>query len=61
MNDFLVALGLFLAIEGILYAAFPGFVRQALEMLDMLPEQQLRLAGLLFAAIGVTIVWLVRS
>jgi len=60
MNDFLAALGLLLVIEGVLYACFPGVLRRALEMLDGLPEHQLRYGGLAAAIIGITIVWLVR-
>lgn len=55
------ALGLVLAIEGALYAAFPGFMRRALASLSVQPEQGLRFAGLFSLIAGVLIVWMVRG
>ncbi|NRG17875.1 DUF2065 domain-containing protein [Rhizobiales bacterium] len=61
MSDLLSAVGLVLALEGALYAAAPGamknFMRQALEM----PDQLLRTAGIAALAAGVFVVWLVRG
>ena len=60
MSDFLVAIGLLFAIEGILFAAFPiGAKRAIVAALDM-PDGRLRVVGLLSALVGVVIVWLVR-
>ncbi len=61
MSDFLTALGLALAIEGFLYAGFPGPMRRALASVSGMPDQSLRLGGLLALAIGVFVVWLVRG
>ncbi|MGE0844894.1 MAG: DUF2065 domain-containing protein [Flavobacteriaceae bacterium] len=61
MSDFLVAIGLVLVIEGIVYAAFPGLLRRMLEMMEQSPEQTVRFAGLASAVLGITIVWLVRG
>ena len=65
MNSGLVelisALGLVLAIEGVLYAAFPGFMRRVLASLSVQPEQGLRFAGLISLIAGVLIVWMVRG
>lgn len=61
MNEFLVALGLVLAIEGGLYAAFPGAMKRMLLLVMDLPEEQLRIAGLTAAITGVVVVWLVKS
>ncbi|MFZ3034135.1 MAG: DUF2065 domain-containing protein [Parvibaculum sp.] len=55
------ALGLVLAIEGVLYAAFPGFMRRMLASLSEQPEQGLRFAGLISLMAGVLIVWMVRG
>jgi hypothetical protein len=55
------ALGLVLAIEGALYAAFPGFMRRVLVSLTSQPDQALRFAGLLLLMSGVVIVWMVRG
>jgi len=60
MSDFLVALGLVLAIEGILFAAFPFGTKRAMAAAIETPENRLRIVGLVSALIGVLIVWLVR-
>lgn len=59
--ELLSALGLVLAIEGALYAAFPGFMRRMLISLTSQPDQALRFAGLLLLITGVVIVWMVRG
>ncbi len=61
MEDALLALGLVLAVEGALYALFPEGMRRALAMALALPPDQLRLAGVAAALLGVGIVWLVRG
>ena len=55
------AIGLLLAVEGALYAAFPGFMRQVLSALTTQPDKALRLAGMLSLVAGVGIVWMVRG
>jgi len=59
--ELLSALGLVLAIEGALYAAFPGPMRRALASLGAQPDQALRAGGLLALVTGVVLVWLVRG
>lgn len=61
MNDFVVALGLVLVIEGILYSGFPGVAKRMAEQTRDLPEQTLRIAGLVAAFAGLFMVWLVRG
>ena len=61
MEDALLALGLVLALEGALYALFPEGMRRALAMALVLPGDQLRMAGLVAALLGVGLVWLVRE
>ena len=61
LGDLLVALGLVLVIEGVLYGGLPQLAKRlAAEVLSM-PEQVLRVAGLVSVVIGVVIVWLVRG
>lgn len=55
------ALGLVLAIEGALYAAFPDFMRRVLLSLSAQPVQGLRIAGMFSLIAGVLIVWMVRG
>ncbi len=61
MSDFLAAIGLFFAIEGIIFAAFPLGAKRAMAAALEFPDGRLRVAGLLSAAVGVLIVWLARG
>ena len=61
MTDLLVALGLAMVIEGLLYALFPEGMKRLMERLLSLPSEQVRSAGLFFAAVGVGLVWLLRG
>jgi uncharacterized protein len=61
MSDFLAALGLLFAIEGIVLAAFPGGLKRSMASVLETPDGQLRIIGLVSAIIGVLIVWLVRG
>ena len=61
MSDFLAALGLVFAIEGLVLAAFPGSARRAMTTVLRMPDAPLRLAGIVSALIGVSIVYLVRG
>jgi uncharacterized protein len=60
MSDFLVAIGLFFAIEGILFAAFPLGAKRAIAAALEMPDGRLRIVGLISALVGIVIVWLVR-
>ena len=60
MTDFLAALGLVLAIEGILFAAFPLGTKRAMAAALDTPDGRLRIIGLISALLGVFIIWLVR-
>jgi uncharacterized protein YjeT (DUF2065 family) len=61
MSDFLVAIGLVFAIEGILFAAFPAPVKRAMTHVTETPDTALRLIGIGSAVVGVVLVWLVRG
>ena len=61
MHDFLVALGLVFAIEGLVFAAFPGTAKRAMASVLETPEAALRLVGILSALVGVLLIWLVRG
>ena len=61
MSDFLVAIGLVFALEGILFAAFPGAVKQAMVHVTETPDATLRIIGIVSAVVGVILVWLVRG
>ena len=61
MDDLIVALGLFLFIEGILYALFPSKMKSMLEKLKMISDKQLRSGGIIFALIGFFIIWSIKG
>jgi len=61
MGDLLVAAGLVLVIEGLLWALAPGFGRRMLDAASQMPDSSLRIAGAGAVAAGVLVVWLVRG
>ena len=61
MKELIIAFGLFLFIEGILYALFPSKMKNMLKKLDTVKNSQLRTGGLLFAVIGFFIIWYVKN
>jgi uncharacterized protein YjeT (DUF2065 family) len=56
LSALLGALGLLIAAEGLVYAAFPAQVKRAIAALLALPEERLRLLGLAAAGLGVLLV-----
>jgi hypothetical protein len=60
MRDLLTGLALVLVIEGIAYALFPEGMKRVAARASGVPPQLLRATGLLAAAFGVVIVWLLR-
>ena len=61
MRELIIALGLFLFIEGILYAIFPSKMKNMLSKLNQISDVQLRSGGLVFAIIGFFIIWYLKS
>ncbi len=61
MNDFLVAIGLMVVIEGLLYAAAPSLMRKGLRQLLAASDFWLRTGGIAAMAGGVAVVWAVRG
>ena len=57
MRELIIAIGLFLFIEGILYALFPSRMKNMLLKLRELNNNQLRSGGIAFVIIGFIIVW----
>ncbi len=60
MNELIIAFGLFLFIEGGLYALFPSKMKNMLKKMDTITDKQLRLGGLIFAIIGFAIIWYLK-
>ena len=61
MKELIIAFGLFLFVEGILYALFPSKMKSMLLKLKDINNSQLRTGGLLFAIIGFVIIWYIKS
>ena len=61
MKELFIAFGLFLFIEGILYALFPSKMKNILKKLDLLEDSQLRIGGLIFVILGFVIVYYLKS
>jgi uncharacterized protein len=61
MTDLIAALGLALAVEGLLFAAFPEAVKRAMIEAAQSPSDRMRLVGILSAVAGVVIVWGARK
>ena len=61
MRELFIALGLFLFIEGIIYALFPAKMKNMLKKLELVKDSQLRSAGLIFAVIGFVIIYYIKS
>ena len=52
MKELIIAFGLFLFIEGLLYAIFPSKMKSMLKKLESINDSQLRTGGMIFALIG---------
>ena len=61
MKELIIAFGLFLFIEGILYAIFPSKMKSMLKKLELIKDNQLRTGGLIFAVIGFILVYYMKS
>ena len=61
MKELIIAFGLFLFIEGILYALFPSKMKSILLKLNDVTNSQLRIGGLIFAVIGFIIIWYTKN
>ena len=61
MQELIIAFGLFLFIEGILYALFPSKMKSMLKKMELIKDSQLRSSGLVFAVIGFIIIWYIKN
>ena len=61
MKELIIAIGLLLFIEGMLYALFPSKMKNILKKIDTIKDNQLRTGGLIFAIIGFLIIWYLKK
>jgi len=60
MKELIIAFGLFLFIEGILYALFPSKMKSMIQKLNEVNDSQLRIGGFAFAIVGFIIIWYLK-
>ena len=61
MKELIIAFGLFLFIEGVLYAIFPSKMKSMLKKLELIKDSQLRSGGLIFAVLGFLIIYYMKN
>ncbi|HGG65608.1 MAG TPA: DUF2065 domain-containing protein [Rhodobacteraceae bacterium] len=61
MEQIILAFGLVLVIEGLVYALAPWLVESLLEAMKEMPLETRRRIGLVAVAIGVGLVWLAKG
>ena len=61
IETLLLALGLVLIVEGLVYALAPSLLERMLLALTTLSEDQRRLMGLIALALGVAMVWAAKT
>jgi uncharacterized protein YjeT (DUF2065 family) len=58
--DFLIGVGILFVLEGLLFAASPAWMRQAMKSAMAAPDNVLRVIGIGSAVAGLVLIWLVR-
>jgi len=61
VNEFIIAFGLIFFVEGLFLAIFPSRIKSILELIKNIPENKLRLLGIVFLIIGFLIIWYIKS
>ena len=61
MRELIIAFGLFLFIEGILYAIFPSKMKNMIKKIELIKDSQLRAGGLIFAVLGFIIIYYIKE
>ena len=61
MNEFIIAIGLVLFIEGLLCALFPSKIKNMSKLIEVMPTNSLRTVGMVSAVLGFVIVWFGKS
>tara|TARA_Y100001970_G_scaffold246868_1_gene315138 strand:+ start:3789 stop:3974 length:186 start_codon:yes stop_codon:yes gene_type:complete len=61
MNEFIIAIGLVLFIEGFICALFPSKIKNISRLIETMPTNKLRIIGIVFAIIGFIIIWYIKN
>ncbi len=61
MNEFIIAIGLVLFIEGLLCALFPSKIKNMSKLIEAMPANNLRTIGVVFTIIGFIIIWYIKK
>ena len=61
MNEFIIAIGLILFIEGLLCALFPSKIKNMSKLIEAMSVNNLRRIGVVFAVIGFIIIWYIKG
>ena len=59
--DFLIGIGILFVLEGILFLAFPGWMRNAMKSAIATPDNILRITGIVSAIGGLILIWFMRA
>ncbi|MDP2698356.1 DUF2065 domain-containing protein [Thalassospira sp.] len=60
MKELATALLLAIALEGMFYTLFPRGAKRVMELMQEIPENQLRIGGLIAAVACVAAIWFLR-
>ena len=61
MKELIIAFGLFLFIEGLLYVIFPSKMKSMLKKLELINDNKLRSGGMFFVIVGFIIIYYIKS
>ncbi len=60
-KELIIAFGLFLFIEGMIYALFPSKMKSMLKKIEFIKDGQLRSGGLIFVILGFLIIYYTKT
>ena len=61
MNEFIIAIGLVLFIEGFICALFPSKIKNMSKYIEAMQAKDLRTIGIVFTIIGFVIIWYIKK
>ena len=61
IGQIIIAIGIVLAVEGLVLALAPKRIEEVLALIMRLPVEQRRIMGLVSLALGVAIIWIVKA